>query len=231
MDNETLSLKNTDSYLNTFQYSLKDVFSTIKLISYHYVKCCSEITVEIELSYLEKGLAIVLNVFKVILLYTKNLEVAKGYTLNSIYYFIEYLQQINNKETEVVFVSLTLNDAILYVYRKSIYEISDAHKKKFKLNETEKMKLNVIKDVITLYQSLLVNVISSGNMKVDMDTTCVVMNKVDSFFESVLLKNSKNYLCKNLNIIIKNYSNIFDTTSNINVIDTIDKMNNLLSSN
>ena len=74
MDNETLSLKNTDSYLNTFQYSLKDVFSTIKLISYHYVKCCSEITVEIELSYLEKGLAIVLNVFKVILLYTKNFK-------------------------------------------------------------------------------------------------------------------------------------------------------------
>lgn len=229
MDNETLSLKNSESYLDVFQYSLKDVFSTIKLISYHYIKCCSEITVDIELSYLEKGLIVILNVFKIVLLYTKNLEVAKSYTLNSIYYFIEYLQQIHNRDTEVVFVSLTLNDAVLYVYRKSIYEISDSHKKKFKLNETEKMKFNVVKDMIILYQSMVLNIIGLNNVKIDIDKTTTEINKVDSLFETTVLKNSKNYLSKNLSVMMKNYSSIFDTSSAVSVEKILNNINDLLT--
>ena len=211
MESEQHSLKDLNLYLSEIKFSLKDVYFTLKVITHQYIKCCEDITVEIDKYYIEKGINLIFNVFKTILMYTKNLEVTKVYTFNSIYYYIEYISQIHNRDTEIVFVNLTLQDAILYVYRKSIYEISDSYKKKFKLTNDDKNKLNVINMLSIIYQGLY-SYLFNDNIKITCENILPSTIKIEKFFDNILKKDKCSYNNHDsITKIYNNYSYIFES--------------------
>ena len=144
-----MDVKNLDLYNKTIDVSLFNVCLKIVDITNYYILYSFEGSFK-DTTITQKGVDVILNVFAMILLYTKNLELAIEYTNNSIYYFIEYVTQISTTNTEFVFVNLTIKDAILYVYRKSIFEINDNHKRNFKCNPDETLYFEIVNSFIQI---------------------------------------------------------------------------------
>ena len=227
MDTSNLTLKNSSVYKENMDISLKDIYSCLKLLIEQYIKCCLESNT-INKYYVDKGINIIINVFKLILLYTKNLEITKIYSINSIYYYIEYINQISNNESEIVFINLTVNDAILYVYRKSIYEISDSYKKNFTLSTLDNEKFKTIGYLVLSYQSMYSSYINTVTNVNKLSPSYFI--KINSFYESLFDKKKLDY--NNYDSLTKlniNHSNIFENNNNtINIDNIIYKMNNIV---
>ena len=224
MDSSELTLKNNSVYKENIDFSLKDIYISLKMLLEQYIKCCLESNTNIDKYYIDKGINIIINVFKLILMYTKNLEITKIYSCNSIYYYIEYINQISNKESEIVFVNLTLNDAILYVYRKSIYEISDSYKKKFILSEEDNLKFKIIGYLVLSYQSIYSTYINTVTNINNLSPSYFI--KINSFYQSLFDKKMLNYNnYDSLKLINSNHSNIFEyNNNNIDIDNIINKM-------
>ena len=73
MDSSELTLKNNSVYKENMNISLKEIYICIKTLLEQYIKCCLDSNTTIDKYYIDKGINIIINVFKLILLYTKNL--------------------------------------------------------------------------------------------------------------------------------------------------------------
>ena len=157
-----MDIKNTDFYNATIEISLFDVCLKIVDITNYYILYSNEGRFK-DKEITKKGLDVILNVFSMILLYTKNFELSVEYTNNSIYYFIEYVSQISTKNNEFVFVNLTIKDAILYVYRKSIFEINENYRRKYASNENETLYFDIVNLFVKTYSIILKDFIDHKN--------------------------------------------------------------------
>jgi hypothetical protein len=67
------------------------------------------------------GLETLTHVFIILLINTKNLELTIYHCQKTYYYYVEFMQQITN---EHMFLKLTAKDAILGVYKATIFDIN-----------------------------------------------------------------------------------------------------------
>ena len=205
-----MDVKNCDLYNETIDDSLFDVCLKIVDITNYYILYSFEGSFK-DIKITQKGIDVILNVFAMILLYTKNLELAIEYTNNSIYYFIEYVTQISTKNTEFVFVNLTIKDAILYVYRKSIFEIDDNHKRKFQNNPDETLYFEIVNSFIKTYSVILKEFVENKNyIKSDIEDIKVHIYKINSYILT-FFKTIEMYT----NIELSDNKNITDSDKNI----------------
>lgn len=75
------------------------------------------------------GLTVIKNIFKLILLYTKNLELTIFNCQQGVYYYVEYISQITDREDNIFF-NLSIKDAVIYVYTRTIFEVKKKNMKK-----------------------------------------------------------------------------------------------------
>ena len=71
------------------------------------------------------GLETITHVFKLIMLCTGNLDAAVFHAQNSTLLYVEFMTQI--KDSTNVFLKLSVRDAIIYVYKKSIFQLRSSH--------------------------------------------------------------------------------------------------------
>lgn len=112
-----------------------------------------------------RGLETIAHVYKMVLLYTNNVTAAIYHSQRSICLYVEFiLQIIENHQT---FLKLTTKDAVLYVYRETIFRLKkdDRRSKPTKENidsvENEKYKLRekinkILYDVVDYIQNKMV---------------------------------------------------------------------------
>lgn len=104
----------------------------------------------------EKGVETINNVFKTILVHTKNVELAEYHTEKACVYYIEFIVQLMSAE-------LNVREAILFVYKKTVFEIStDIRKKSFVSAEQ-----NVYFSIINESMSFLNECSKFGNQVVE----------------------------------------------------------------
>uniref|UniRef100_A0A6C0CS46 Uncharacterized protein n=1 Tax=viral metagenome TaxID=1070528 RepID=A0A6C0CS46_9ZZZZ len=131
------SLETLDNYLETYDVSESEMFSK-------YVNLISEFTSQaqtsIAISNLEyykyviiKGIETITHVFRMLLLYTKNIELSYYNCKKALYYYIEFIGQIGEDNHE--FLKLTSKDASLFVYKKTIFSIQNSFRKEYKEDE------------------------------------------------------------------------------------------------
>lgn len=176
-----MDIKNTDFYNEYVDVSLFNSCLKIVDITNYYLLYTNESSFK-DIEITKKGIDIILNVFSMIFLYTKNLELTIEYTNNSIYYFIEYVSQIKTKNNEFVFVNLTIKDAILYVYRKSIYEINENHRRKYEPREHESTFFEIINLFIKTYSVILKKFINNKSyLTTDIQDIRSYLYKINSY--------------------------------------------------
>jgi len=102
---------------------------------------------------LNKGLFTISYVFKMLLIYTCNLELTYHHCQKSYSYYIEFIGQIG--DDTVTYLQLNSKDAALFVYKKTIFEIPDQIKLKYYENNSDVKKNKIVSYMIDVYNKLI----------------------------------------------------------------------------
>ena len=157
-----------------------------------------------------KGLVVIQNIFNVASLYLDNISDICNLCEKGYIYFIEFINQLNISNTNENSLDLTLRDAVIFSYKKTIFYLEN--KIKIDISENEKELLILL----NLYCYIInnINIILNRNIY-------SILNKIDKncndFNENINNKKS------DINLILKNSNSI--------LLKLIKKLNNNLNIN
>lgn len=172
---------------------------------------------------INRGLNMLYYIFTTIFMYTKNLEITIYHSKKAFYYYIEFLGQIIEQDN--TYLQLTSKDAILFVYKKTIFEINNEYRKEFvSINNSCDMTTNI--DIAT---QLYYNIISSllNEYKFTQTNKCGFINYVSKHNNSLI----KNILNLTLNKTEKEFTQklnliaYFNQTLDLNILKKIEYLN------
>ena len=117
------SLKNENNYKSTFNESSLNIFNSYQEIIIEYNKKYNIFFIDEQYNkYIKnKGLCGICNIFKLLLLYTKNIDLVKYHTNNAVLYFLGFVEQLANANNN--YLNLNIKDAIMFIYKKTIFDI------------------------------------------------------------------------------------------------------------
>ena len=128
------------------------------------------------------GLNTIHHIFRLLYLYTKNLELTVHNTQQSIYYFVEYISQITDREDNIFF-NLSIKDAVIYVYTRSIFEIRKQYIKKTHAEDDQ--TLQYITLITNKYENLIY---SAAKFLFDESSETVKKNLVSLYEKFILIE-------------------------------------------
>ena len=128
----TLLLYNTSNYHSTIKSPIADIVARYVNLLVEYISVIGEKLKMKNASHhafmFIKGLETFTHVFKLTLFYTKNIELTTHHAQKAYLFFIEFIEQIS--DDSVTFLNLSCRDAVMFVYKKTIYDINNDYKKK-----------------------------------------------------------------------------------------------------
>tara|TARA_Y100000590_G_C15498046_1_gene930456 strand:- start:133 stop:861 length:729 start_codon:yes stop_codon:yes gene_type:complete len=134
-----ISLENPKNYKNTIKNKtscLKNFLNTMNFIL-KYIDDHTNIKTNKKYIIL-RGLETFINIYKILLLYTKNTALIEEQCKCSIFYFVEFVGQI--KLDTNLYLQLNSKDATIFVYKKTIFKINKSFKKTLLKNDNEFLK-------------------------------------------------------------------------------------------
>ena len=157
---EKLIISNVENYNKTFEFSgIKPYISRYVDIINEYMMYVVENMIIQDDTYLlfliRRGVETIMHCFKILLMYTKNLELTIYQCKKALYYYIEFIGQISDVSLHHSYLQLNSKDATLFVYKTTIYDINNIYRKKFTLDDNEQELLNSISNIITLFNASL----------------------------------------------------------------------------
>ena len=162
------SISNIEFYNKQLTCNLQEVYSKYGLLIKEYF---SHFDTTINKSLYDeyynyvflRGLQTVGTIFNMLLLYLKNIEIAYVHSQQSFLYYIEFIGQIGNDSSG--FLQLSSKDAVLFVYKKTIFDINNDHKKNFKTpTNKEKQILYFIEKYICCFNRVIDKLIETNNI-------------------------------------------------------------------
>lgn len=183
-----------DNYLK--EYETFD----IKLYLSKYIEIISEFMLHISenlhvqdnayfIFLMKRGVETIVHCFKNLLMYTKNIDLVGFQCKKALYYYIEFIGQISDVSAHHSYLQLNSKDATLFVYKKTLYEINNDHKKQFILTEKETKLLNNISSSINLFNLLVFNILrkeqfnygkKEHNIHFSMEKSTIILEKIFS---------------------------------------------------
>ena len=198
------NLENVNNYKKTFKTSnpLDYIFKYIELIhnflnySKHNINMSD---IKLNKYIIIKGIEVLNSIFNIILLYTKNIDLAYYNTQIAYCYYIEFIGQIEDDDNS--FLKLSVKDAILFIYRKIIYTIDQDYRSNYRVVDNEAIMLNDIRNATTKYNYILFRILDKYES---------IIRKTDknNILESIINSNTKlfnKYITFNKYIIVLEY--------------------------
>jgi hypothetical protein len=162
---ESYSLTNVENYYSNLKASLDEIhLKYIDLLSEYFTFILENIrykNIGFFKFIIQRGIVTITNVFNLVLFYTKNLDMAYYHSQKAFYFYVEYIGQIS--EERHTFLQLSSRDAIMFVYKKTIFEIPQDFKK-----SVEKEKEKEIFDNLEIVQRIQMQFIDIifGNLNI-----------------------------------------------------------------
>lgn len=129
-----LVLNNTANYNATINNSFNDITMGFINILFEYIYTITENNNLKNKKYypfiFKRGLETLIHIYALLLYYTKNVELTMHHTKYALYEYIEFVDQMT--DDKVTFLQLTSRDAVLFVYKKSIFEVNNEYRKSIK---------------------------------------------------------------------------------------------------
>lgn len=215
-NNSKISLSNSENYYNKLSINTNDILLQQLNILEEYLKNMNDmfnINNKNKLYIIIKGIETIFYIYQQILYYTNNHKLAYYYSHKSIYLYKEYNSQINDESN--TFLNLTTRDAIIYIYKKTIFEI-----KQNLLKKDESNKQKEVFDILLIHNNIIKLLLS------------LLYNNYNNHTHSIIFKLINNIISYQLNYI--NYSSLLFFTNllfdhfiksytNDEIIDCIDK--------
>jgi len=141
----------TDLYIKNYIIVIRELFDNlsknIKINNIYYHKYI-----------IIKGIQNITYIYMILSLYTKNIEIVLHHTHKAIIYYVEFIGQIG--DTNHSFLQLSSNDASIFLYRKTIYDINNDFRQLYDINDNNSDKkflenysfhINIIKKTFNYY--------------------------------------------------------------------------------
>lgn len=156
------SLHNSENYVQSLTHSTSEILNKYRLLVIEYLLFINETINSCKTNdnckfIILRGLTTISYVFIFILHSSRNLNMAYYHSQKAFYYYTEFIGQITGDQN--VFLQLTSRDAMMFVYKKTIFEIHNDYKKSNVFlndltNENEKMGfldayIQIIKNLVT----------------------------------------------------------------------------------
>lgn len=169
-DDDKYILYNVANYKFKIDNDVQDILGTVVSAILEYMQLISEkITMKNKRNYkfiFERGLETLLHVFSVIFYYTKNLELTFYHTQKSYYYYIEFIEQIS--DDNVTFLHLNSKDAVLFVYKKTIFQLNNDYKNQItEPNNDDKQILTIVDKYTQIYKRIVKFIINHNDFNYD----------------------------------------------------------------
>ena len=167
---DKLIISNIENYNKTFEFSeIKPyIFRYMEIINEYMMYVVEHMIIQDDtylLFLIRRGVETITHCFKILLMYTKNLELTIYQCKKALYYYIEFIGQISDVSLQHSYLQLNSKDATLFVYKKTIYDINNIYRKKFTLEDNEQEILNSISNIIMLFNSNLFNLLQKERLK------------------------------------------------------------------
>jgi hypothetical protein len=221
-DNSNYILYNTSNYKTIINDSIDNILEKLVNIIKEYIKFISDkINMKNKPYYrfiLERGLETILHIFSVIYYYTKNLDLTFYHCQKAYYFYVEFIEQIS--DDNITFLKLSSRDAILFVYKKTIYDLNNEYKKNLsEPNSNEKNILSTIDSFTFIYKNTFIFMINNSDFTNENKEQFVnkYCNYLDEFNK-----------CLNLNKLKSNYIDCTYCITNLLVFKEININNYFL---
>lgn len=195
------TLQNLDNYKAEYTHGITEIYTKYFGIVKEYIIQFIDTIYITNMKYYRyiiiKGLETITHVFKIILLYTKNLNITYNLCQKSLYYYVEFICQIGDDNHS--FLQLNSKDASLFVYKKTIFELNNEHRKEFILENDNCIFMNNINILIDLYNSYILNYLTEYNFTKSKDTTFI------KYIDSTCTKYNQNILNLSLKLSLEEY--------------------------
>jgi hypothetical protein len=192
-DNSQFMLYTISNYKPSIENSISEILKTFIDILIEYMRFITEKIIMKNKKYyyfiFERGLETLIHVFSVIFYYTKNLELTFYHTQKACYFYVEFIEQIS--DDNVTFLQLSSRDAILFVYKKTIFDINNEYKKGIQEPISEdKIILSTINLYTNIYKSIVLFIIKHDDFKYENKTNYI--NMCSALINETLNKNKIN---------------------------------------
>lgn len=209
--NNSYSLTNLNNYKKNLENDIVSILDKFLKLEMEFIKYILEIHKIKNICYKKfiiiRGLETIIHVFNFILLYTNNLEITNYHTHKAIYFYVEFIQQISSDENS--FLQLNSNDAIMYVYKKTIFEINNEFRKntnnslKKENNKDLLMKIDTINNLLSVLKNILIYILNTQEDLKFLDTS---LNIYEEICLSIINSKLNMPLSKVYLLIVKNLS-------------------------
>jgi len=199
-DNSNYLLYNVTNYKLTIDNSVTEILTKFASVILEYMKFISEkITVKNKHYYkfiFERGIETIIHVFSMIFYYTKNLDLTFYHTQKAYYFYIEFIEQISDEN--ITFLQLSSKDAILFVYKKTIFDLNNDYRKNIPDHKVEETNiLDMVDDLIYIYKIIVQFIINHKefdyNNKINYITSaCISIKSISEVLNKNKIK--KNYI-------------------------------------
>ena len=215
-DSNKFSLYDIKNYKSYFTNSNKEIVTEFcKIINEYLFHMCDNILIQNKQYYIFiilRGLNMLKHIFNILLLYTKNLNLCIHHSKKAYLFYVEFIGQIGNDNHS--YLQLNSKDAILFVYKKTIFEINNEYRKQFCMNnENERNVLNYVDKLSGVYIDILKVVINNDNLKKESKMSYVMyIQKMASKIINKIIY-SKHSIIVNIEICDKYlyYKNLLDS--------------------
>ncbi len=176
MDFGNYVLYNTDNYKPQITNSLQEILNKFSEILIEYMRFISEkIKIKNKRHYVfifERGIETLIHVFTMIFYYTKNLDLTFFHSQKAYYFYIEFIEQIS--DDNITFLQLSSRDAVVFVYKKTIYDINNDYKKTCApLTGEENVIMDVLNSYMTIYKKISSYIINNPRFIFDKKEECI----------------------------------------------------------
>jgi hypothetical protein len=153
MNNDPSNKRLTDEENYKTVFTLADVDVCLLVYSRILSNFLKDISEDIDQSHpkynfiVEKGVETINNVFKTILVHTKNMELAEYHTEKACVYYIEFIIQLMG-------VEINVREAIIFVYKKTVFEISTDIKKRSFVTAEQNVYFGILNESLSFMNQL-----------------------------------------------------------------------------
>ena len=134
LQNTQYSLYNLENYKSSISNSFEDIIKIYDMLIAEYGKVNKKHPQNFIIS---RGLDTISHVFIMMLFYSKNLNMSYYHSQKAFYYYIEFIEQITG---DTNCLQLSSKDAMMFVYKKTIFEINQTYVHPIQEQDTQKME-------------------------------------------------------------------------------------------
>lgn len=205
-------LENLDNYKKTISNNIDEIYSKYTEQIFDYIINILFIDIDNNNYTIKKGIEILTYIFKYIFLYTFNLELSIYHMKKAKVYYIEFVRQINTENNS--FYKLKLKDSALFVYKKTIFDISKNYKSIYSINDDNHHKIEKINKLIDIFKLII-------NTNIDYLNFGILINDKNNDKNKEFNNISKNEEDNSITFEIDIIKNIIDKKINNNIINLL----------